>query len=182
MEERSVWILDLFIYSVFSLPAQVNVKGSVTMLEPAYKPPMAPNSVCAPASTSDTSVSWTNVCSAERESAWRHLQARLPAGRRTVERWTWNIPVGMFIIKRVRHQSKETDFWLWMRREFPSHLTFTPQSDKQSTINRMDCQKECAVREPKKPEIWNFDIENALMAAVPRAHQRILHQNIGKIA
>lgn len=45
---------------------QVNVKGSATTVEPAYKPPTAPNSVCAPLSTSDTSVSWTNVNSVER--------------------------------------------------------------------------------------------------------------------
>ena len=60
------------------------------MVEPAYKPLMAPNSVSAPLSTSDTSVSWTNVSSAERASVWRHRQERFPAGRYTGE------PHGLF--------------------------------------------------------------------------------------
>lgn len=47
---------------------QLNVKGSVTMVEHAYKLPTAPKSVSASLSTLETNVSWTNVSSVERAS------------------------------------------------------------------------------------------------------------------
>lgn len=56
------------------------MKGSVTTAERAYKPPMAPNSACAPVNSSDTSVSWTNVSSVERASVPLPLRAKSPAG------------------------------------------------------------------------------------------------------
>lgn len=59
-----------FSHFFLDLPSrlQVNVKGSVRMVEPAYKPLTAPSCVSAPLSTLDTSVSWTSVNSVERAS------------------------------------------------------------------------------------------------------------------